>query len=150
MLSKLMGLDAPRRTAQQALGQMDTAAQDELSGTGWQQAFNQTAGAELAGALPQLRNQLQLSREDAIRRGVSGGDLATSTEGDITSAWQKNIANSFAGQAANMYNQSRSRYLDLLSGKLGYASAQETSAKNFWGGLAGAGLQAGGMILGGY
>jgi hypothetical protein len=53
-----------------------------------------TAGATLAGALPDLRqNGLQMTREDAIRRGISTGDLGTSNEGDVVSSWGRNLAN---------------------------------------------------------
>jgi hypothetical protein len=43
-------------------------------------AFNDTAGSFLANAMPQFRSQLQLTREDAVRRGVGTGDLGTSTK----------------------------------------------------------------------
>jgi hypothetical protein len=148
LLSKLLGMDSRRRASQQVLGQMQQAGQDELSGTGWQDAFKQTAGAELAGALPGLRTQLQTTREDAIRRGVSGGDLGTSAEGDIMSAFQRNTANAFAGQAASMYNQSRNRYLGLLGGQLQYDASQENANRNFWSGLIGGGISLGSSLLG--
>jgi len=147
-LSELTGQDALHRQSQGVLGQMQQAGQDELSGTGWQTAFNQTAGAQLAGALPGLRSQLQLTREDAIRRGVSGGDLGTSAEGDIMSAFTRNMGNAFAGQAANMYNQSRNRYLGLLGGQLQYDASQENANRNFYSGLIGGGISLGSSLLG--
>jgi len=143
-----MGMDSRRRASQGVVGQMQQASKDELSGTGWQDAFNKTAGAQLAGALPGLRSQLQTTREDAIRRGVSGGDLGTSYEGDIMSAFSRNTANAFASQAADMYNQSRNRYLGLLGGQLDYASSQENANRNFWSSLIGGGLQGGAQVLG--
>jgi len=143
-----MGSDRLKRASQGVLGQMQQASQDELTGTGWQDAFNKTAGAQLAGALPGLRSQLQTTREDAIRRGISGGDLGTSYEGDIMSAFQRNTANAFAGQAADMYNQSRNRYLGLLGGQLDYTSSQENANRNFWSGLLGGGISLGSSLLG--
>lgn len=135
--SKITGQDSRRRTTQGVVRQMDSAMADEQSGAGWQNAFNQTAGAQLADALPSMRNSMQMTREDAIRRGVSTGDYGTSAEGDLVSSWGRNIGNSFAGQAAGMYNQSRGRYMDLLSGKLGYAMNDENTNRNFLSGIAG-------------
>lgn len=149
-ISKITGQDSRHRASQATIGQMDTAMGDEQSGAGWQDAYNKTAGAQLAQALPDLRNSLQMTRESAIRRGVSTGDTGTSMEGDLVGAWGRNIGNSFAGQAAGMYNQSRGRYMDLLSGKLGYNMNQENSNRNFFGGLISGGMQAGAMAMGGY
>lgn len=148
--SKITGQDARHRASQATIGQMDSAMADEQSGAGWEDAYNKTAGAQLANALPDLRNSLQMQRENSIRRGVSTGDYGTSAEGDLVSAWGRNIGNSFAGQAAGMYNASRGRYMDLLSGKLSYNTNQENSNRNFYGGLISGGMQAGAMAMGGY
>jgi len=108
------------------------------SNAGWEDAFNKTAGAEINNALPSLRQGLQLTREDAIRRGVSTGDLGTSNEGDLVSAWQRNLSNAFAGQALNAYNTGQDRYLDLLTGAMDRQTANSNAQKKSRSGLFGA------------
>lgn len=163
--SKLTGHDAKLRDRQineqrqyAAAGgspqdQYYSSIADERNGGGWQQAFNQTAGATLANALPDLRNQLQMTREDGIRRGISTGDLGTSTEGDLVSSWGRNLANSFAGTALSAHEGSRNRYLDLLSGQLDRDQETENAKRQRRGGvgsaLGGIAGGVGGFFLGG-
>lgn len=101
---------------------------------GGQQAFETSARAAVAAAMPQFNSQLNGVRESAIRRGVQNGELGTSYEGDLASAFDKNLTNSIGSQALGLYGQqlqgygnmygqdygaeedSTNRYLDLLTG----------------------------------
>lgn len=162
MFSKLTGHDAKLRDRQiqekanyAAAGgspqqQYYSAIGDEKSGGGWQNAFNTTAGAMYNDALPALRNSLQMSREDGIRRGISTGDLGTSNEGDITQAWGKNLANSFSGLAMQGYENNRNRYLDLLTGQMDRDQAGDNAARQRRAGLYGGIGSALGAGVGGF
>jgi hypothetical protein len=141
--SKITGQDARRnRAAQRSTDQwgagndpgdqLRKATLAEQQGGGWEDAFNKTAGAYVQGQLPQLRNSLQMSREDAIRRGISTGDLQTTNEGDITSAWGKNISNTLGGMAMQGYENSRNRYLDLLTGQMDRDQNSKNQNQNMW------------------
>jgi hypothetical protein len=96
---------------------------------GGQEALNTSVRAGVSAAMPSLKGDLQSSKEDAIRRGISTGDLGTSYEGDIWSAFDKHLTDSVAGQAMNLYGtqlgasqnlyeNDTNRYLDMLSGTL--------------------------------
>jgi len=102
-----------------------------------QDALNTSARAAVDAALPGFQREIQSIREDAIRRGVSTGDLGTSYEGDAASAFQRNVSNAIAGQAMNLYgsrlraaghlaSETGQTYLDLLNGRMGI----EQAAKN--------------------
>lgn len=123
--------------------QLKQATAFEGAGGGWEDAFKTSAGSVLAQALPDLRNKLQLTREDGIRRGISTGDLGTSNEGDLVSSWGQNISNTLGGMAQQGYENNRSRYLDLLTGGIDRRDSQANQRKNrtagIWGGLLGAG-----------
>jgi hypothetical protein len=56
-------------------------------------------GSYVESAMPKFREELQGVREGAISRGISTGDLGTSYEGDLASAFQRNIA----GRASDLY-----------------------------------------------
>lgn len=124
---------------------------------GGQDALESSTKAATANALPGFMQNLQGSREAAIRRGASNGDLQTSYEGDLTSAFQRNVSNAVAGQASNMYNtklnaagslagSSGNTYLDLLSGN---RDAEQADKNNKYG-LAGSVLGAAGQVAGAY
>ena len=99
--------------------------------------------------MPGFQSELQQAREGAIRRGATGGDLGTSYEGDIISAFDRNTKNTAGRFAMDNYNTSRERYLDLLTGQRDYDTAQ-ANAKRKRGGLFGKILgTVGGTILGG-
>lgn len=152
--SRLTGHDAKLRDRQVAeqrrfssLGgspeQMyDRATIDEGNGQGWQNAFHQTAGAMLTDALPRIRQDLQLTREDGIRRGISTGDLGTSYEGDVLTGWGKNLANAFTGTAMQGYENSRNRYLDLITGGIDRADSRWNAGQNRNAAYVGAGINA--------
>ncbi|HKX10781.1 MAG TPA: hypothetical protein VJN67_21465 [Stellaceae bacterium] len=114
--------------------------------------IRQTVGAQASSALPEFNQQLQSIRENAIRRGITGGDLGTSYEGDLASAFQRNIANSVSSHAYDAYQTSRNRYLDLLTGQRDYETAQENARRkrgSFLGNLLGTAAGAfGGPLLG--
>lgn len=81
--------------------------------TGGQDMFNDSARAAVDAAMPSFQGALQGVRESAIRRGVQNGELGTSYEGDLASAFQKNISNSIAGQALGLYNTQLGASQDL-------------------------------------
>ena len=118
-------------------------------------------------AMPEFNSRLNGVRENAIARGISTGDLGTSYEGDLASAFQKNIANQAAGlyttqlgAAQNLYGQDISReqanqgsYLDLLTGRLSFEESKKQAAKDrkasLTSGLLGAAGSAAGFFAGG-
>lgn len=95
-------------------------------------------------AMPEFNSRLNGIRENAIARGISTGDLGTSYEGDLASAFQRNLANQAAGlyttqlgAAQNLYGQDISReqanqnnYLDLLTGRLSFEESKKQAAKD--------------------
>ena len=127
--------------------------------SGGQDALNTSAQAAVSSAMPQFQSQLQGLRESAIRRGASNGDLATSFEGDLASATDRNLKNAIAGQAAGLYGtrvgaagqlaqNSGNTYLDLLAGNRDAAQAKANNRTDLLGGLIGAAGQLGGAYLG--
>jgi hypothetical protein len=145
-----------------AAGQYGTYAKDSRNRfmdalSGGQSALEASTKAAVSNALPGYMKDLQHTREDAIRRGASNGDLETSYEGDLSSAFQRNVANSVAGQAAGMQNarvnalgqlagSDSNTYLDLLSGQ---ADRDQAGSNNKWN-LAGSVLGAAGQAAGAY
>ncbi len=143
------GYDAAAAGSRQKYSDFLSGGQDEL---------NQYIKGAVSAGMPQLDASLQGAREGAISRGVGLGELGTSYEGDLYSAFQKNIANSAAGQAMNLYTTKeqgygniygtdvnvaeggRNRYLDLLTGQRDYETAVANAKKKsggFLGGLLG-------------
>lgn len=138
---------------------------------GGQGALNDYVRSAISSGMPEFDKSLQDIRESSVRRGVGNGGLGTSYEGDLASAFERNIANATAGQAMNLYNTraggaanlygtdvyrsegSRSRLLDILSGQRDYELAQENAKRKKKGGLFGAlgGIVGGvgGFLLGG-
>lgn len=126
---------------------------------GGQNALNTSTLAAINSGMPALNQNLQSQKESDIRRGISTGDLGTSFEGDITSAFQKNIANTTAGQAMNLFNtqaqgygnlnaSDTSNYLNLLGGNADRNQSAQNAQTSFWNSLIGAGGQAAGAYLG--
>lgn len=126
---------------------------------GGQEAVNQSTSAAVQNALPGFMKNLQGSREDAIRRGASNGDLQTSYEGDLMSAFQRNVSNAAAGQAANVYGQQVAGYgnlangssntlLDLLAGNRDAEQAKQNNKYGLVGSLLGAAGNAAGAYYG--
>lgn len=123
--------------------------------SGGQQALNTSASAAMESAMPQFKQQLQGLRESAIRRGISNGETATSYEGDLASALQRNVANSVAGQATNMYGTQLSGARDLYQtgldekyGLMDRATAADNARRGSRDSLIGSVLGAAGTIGG--
>lgn len=114
---------------------MRDAIVDEGAGGGWQKAFEQSAGAYMSRAMPQFRQQMQLTREDGIARGISTGDLGTSYEGDLASAFQQNTSDTLGSMAMGAYENNRNRYLDLLTGHMDRKQGQRNAKNQMWSGL---------------
>lgn len=139
--------------------------------TNGQGAFEQSARAAVDAAMPSFNAQLQGVRESALRRGVSNGELGTSYEGDLASAFQKNITNSIGQQALGLYNtqlggaqsmygmdvnraqDSRDSYLDVLTGRRDWdaqnADVRRKKKGGLFGAIGGALGGIGGFLLGG-
>lgn len=98
--------------------------------------LTKSVGAQTTAAMPQFLSELQGIREGAVRRGIGGGELGTSYEGDLASAFQRNVATQVAGKSYDAFQSSRDRYLDLLTGQRDYETAQ-ANAKRKRGGLFG-------------
>jgi hypothetical protein len=120
------------------------------SGTGAQDALNTSTRAAVDAAMPSFRSQLQGVRENAIARGASTGDLGTSYEGDLASAFDAHTKNAVASQAAGMYNEGQSRYLDLLTGGMDRQTQDENYKRQRKSGLWGSLGSALGAGVGGY
>lgn len=133
---------------------------------GGQAALEQSVSAAMSAAMPEFRKAMQSTQETEVARGVGVGGLGTSYEGDLESAFQRNIANA-AGQQATalhatdvsgasaMYGEDSSRaaagegqYLDLLAGNRDYEQAKENAAKKRKAGLFGALGSIGGAAIG--
>lgn len=144
MLTRALGLDRVNQRVSQDRSQLQDATSDEGSGRGWQDAFNQTAGAFLNQQMPTFLKSLQMTREDGIRRGISTGDLGTSNEGDLVSAFQRNLSDSLGSLASSNYNQSRDRYFGLLGSQYDADTQAKNSQDAMIGGVAG---QIGGQLM---
>lgn len=127
---------------------------------GGQDALNESVRSSVSSAMPDFRRQMQGVQETEIARGVGLGELGTSYEGDLESAFQRNISNAAGAQALNLYNtklgaassayeSGENRYLSLLSGNRDYETAMENQNRKRKSGLMGAlGGLAGGLIGG--
>jgi hypothetical protein len=109
--------------------------------------------------MPAFNQNLQNIRESAERRGVSNGEIETNSEGDLASAFQRNIANAAGSQAVALQGQKtsalgglqseeRNQYLDLLSGNLDRQQQEKNRKQSFWNGLIGAAGGAAGAYFG--
>jgi hypothetical protein len=107
---------------------------------GGQNALNTSVSSAMSAAMPSFMNQMQNVQESGVRRGISTGDLGTSTEGDLASAFQRNESNAAGQQAmsmfgtqlgasSNMYNSDQNRFLQGLQGQQDYATAQANAKK---------------------
>lgn len=128
--------------------------EQQRTGAGAQDALNTSTRAAVEAAMPSFRSQLQGVRENAIARGASTGDLGTSYEGDLASAFDAHTKNAVASQAAGMYNEGQNRYADLLTGGMDRQTQDENYKRErkagLWGSLGSAfGAWAGGRNGGG-
>lgn len=136
-LSKALGFDAKRERRQAAEGTLDAAMQRYQDPNAGMDQLRTAVSSLYSSALPQFNAQLQGVRENAIRRGISTGDLGTRYEGDLASAFQQNLTNAVNGLVYDNYNQNQNRYLQLASGKYTAAADDEAAYKNMFGSLAG-------------
>jgi hypothetical protein len=178
----LGGADPNARKYQQQLdveGGIDTQARanqaesrnrfTDILGEG-QGALEQSVSSAMSAAMPEFRKAMEGVQESEVARGVGiggggpgnkvGGNLGTSYEGDLMSAFNRNIANAAGQQALGLYGTragaasslygldtesamfGRNRYMSMLGGAA--ANARRRSAGLF--GTLGA---VGGMVLGG-
>lgn len=142
------GGPAPQRSTAPPHG-YDELLEQERTGAGAQDAITRYTQAAIQSAMPSFQHELQLTREDGIRRGISTGDLGTSNEGDLASAFQRNVVNSVAGQATQLYDSGRNRYADLLTGKMDRDTAEDNYRRQRKTSLAGAIGTAAGAYFGG-
>jgi len=126
---------------------------------GGQDALTKSLQAAFSAAMPSYFKNLQSLRESNVARGAGTGGLGTTTEGDLTSAFQRNLANAAGSQALGLYNtqtsalggllnqdnQQNDEYASMLGGERDYETQQANAAKQRKGGLFG-GI---GSILGG-
>lgn len=126
---------------------------------GGQEALDASTKAAVSSAMPAFQQQLQGIRESAERRGISNGEVATNYEGDLASAFDRNIANATASHATEMQGQKvaglgglqseeRNQYLDLLSGNLDRQQQEKNRKQSFWNSIIGAGGAAAGAYFG--
>lgn len=108
----------------------------------------QTLRAYESEGMPKFQGALQDIRENAVRRGITGGDLGTSYEGDLASAFQQNIMDVGGRYAYDAYQGSRNRYLDLLTGGADRETGRRNAQRDMWGNIIGSGLGALGTYLG--
>lgn len=153
-ISKALGFDGKREKKQAAANQRDwgvTGGVNELWRNQVRAYQDPTQGmdqltrliqSQMSRALPQFQGQLQGVREHAISRGLSTGDLGTSYEGDLASAFQQNLADSIAGQTFQLYGQNRNTYLDMLTGQMDRDTENRNAGKNRGAGLLGAAIGA--------
>lgn len=109
--------------------------------------LSQSIRSLFASSLPGFQNAIQGVRANAIQRGISTGDLGTSYEGDLASAFQRNLLNEVGGRAYDLY-QTR---LDLLTGaadrRVARKNAKAQSKGSMLGGLfGGVGSLVGGLF----
>lgn len=108
----------------------------------------ETLRAYESEGMPEFQGALQDIRENAVRRGITGGDLGTSYEGDLASAFQQNIMDVGGRYAYDAYQGSRNRYLDLLTGGADRETGRGNARRDMWGNIIGAGLGALGTYAG--
>lgn len=129
-------------------GQVNTSRAQVNNQIGTSQAaLNTYLANAMQEAMPEFNKQLNGLRENEIARGVSTGGLGTSYEGDLASAFQRNIAQAGASHALDLYNTNlnarlglygsdvnrqqtaENNYLDLLTGSLDQAQAAKNARR---------------------
>jgi hypothetical protein len=134
--------------------------------SGGQAALEESVSSAMSSAMPEFRQAMQNVQETQNARGVGIGGLGTSYEGDLESAFQRNIADAAGKQAASIHatdvsgasakfgqdsenaSGSESQYLDLLAGNRDYATAEANAKKKRKAGLFGALGSVGGAAIG--
>lgn len=163
-----MGKIQPTASARKLTARANTAGQradtaygqyEDILGGG-QDALNQSIESAMSAAMPEFRKAMQGTQETEIARGVGLGELGTSYEGDLESAFQRNIANAAGSQALGLYGEQlgaaqygyesgENRFMDVLSGNRDYETSLANANRKRKSGLMGAlGGLAGGAIGG--
>lgn len=132
---------------------------EEILGEG-QQGLETSVKSAMSAAMPEFRTAMQGVQESEVQRGVGLGSLGTSYEGDLESAFQRNIANAAGSQALGLYGTrtgaasqlystdteaamfGRNRYMNTLTGA---ANAQKRRKAGLFGTLG----AIGGLAIGG-
>lgn len=135
-LSKMLGTDYKAPGGKYG-ARYDKALDQYQDPTAGQGQLSSLIQSEVASAMPQFNSALQGVRENAIRRGISTGDLGTTYEGNLASAFQQHIANTVGQQAYDLFQGNRNTYLDLLSGAMDREDNARNSAANRKSGLFG-------------
>lgn len=139
MLSSFLGLDRDDGIDDETNARYGSAMRQSQDPNAGMDQISKMTQAAMSSAMPSFLKQMQLTKEDGIRRGISTGDLGTSTEGDLASAFDRNMSNSVAGMAGDMYKFNQGNYLDLLTGKMdreqGAANDAAQRKSGFMGGL---------------
>src|SRR5882672_3340509 len=141
-----------------------------------QGALETSVKSAMSAAMPDFRKAMEGVQESEVNRGIglgdekSGGGLGTSYEGDLMSAFHRNIANGAGQQALGLYGTrvggasalygldteaamfSRNRYMNMLGGAASNARRRSAGLFGTLGAVAGGiiggpvGAEAGGMI----
>lgn len=144
MISHFLGLDKQAPVQTPAFTNLMSRYADPNAGM---PQLQQTTQALYQNAMPGFQQNMQGMKEDNIRRGISTGDLGTSFEGDLTSAFQRNMTNAIAGQASSMYNNNQNRYAGMVGQQQDAAQSAENNAQQRRSGLFGGLLQGGAMAM---
>lgn len=112
--------------------------------------LTQLIQSQVSRGMPQFNAGIQNIRETANRRGISNGDLGTSYEGDLASAFQQNLTDSIAGQTFDLYQGNRNTYLDLLAGQLDRDDMNRNAGKNRSAALWGSAIGTAGNVAGSF
>ncbi|HYL22506.1 MAG TPA: hypothetical protein VEU74_12145 [Gemmatimonadales bacterium] len=176
-LFDLFGGGAPQPTPSARALKQRTGTEQQRADTGYgqyqdlmsegQPALETSISSAMSAAMPEFQKAMQGVQESEVQRGVglgasgsSGGSLGTSYEGDLESAFQRNIANAAGSQALGLYSTKlgtaaqgyqldENRLVGMMSGNRDYETALQNAAKKRSSGLFGA-LGAGiGGIAGG-
>lgn len=125
-----------------------------------QQDLNNYAQSAMSAAMPAFNKAMQGTQESEVARGIGTGSLGTSYEGDLQSAFQRNIANAVGQQSMNLYgtqlkssgdqfDNMEDTYNSNLWGQTNYQNNQNQQKTKFLSGLAGGLGSAAGAIAGG-
>lgn len=148
------GLDRLKGATIAAGDQAQTSDSNQTqSRNGFLDMLNQDPTKELSAyidaSMGSFNKSIQQQRESSVSRGIGTGDLGTSYEGDIDSAFMKDIAGKAAdlystrlGAEGQLYGQdsqnnanTQNRYLDAITGVTDSQQASKDSKNSFLGGI---------------
>lgn len=145
MLSHLLGTDYKAPAVSKPRNAFLQTLEDPMFG---QDALAKMTESTVQGALPAFMRDMGATKEDNIRRGISTGDLGTSFENDLTSAFHRNISNSVAGQAGQMFGQRNSMLMSGYEDDLNREQAAQNDASQRKSGFMSGLFGLGGSMLG--